>query len=642
MLQAIRSKTASIVVKALAGLLIISFAAWGIEDFIGARATETFVAKVGEREIDPLEFEYELEAETQQLRRAFGGQLTDEQLSSLGLGDAVLQRMINDTAMVAESQELGLSVSDAQVTRQIRSDPSFAGFDGNFSRDRFNEMMFAAGLPENMYVQRVRADIANRHVLDAVGEAAAMPTALASLLRQHRYEKRTAETLTIMASNQADPGTPTDAQLEEVHASQSQRFTAPEYRKITFVHLDPEQLMDGVDVTEEEIQEAYEANADRYIRIETRTVQQMVFTDEGAAAEAARQLAEGKDFMEVATEVAKMEAAAVDLGTMGKEGLLPDLAEAVFAVEEGAVTAPIKSPLGYHILRAAEIQAGEVRALDEVRDEVRQIVARDRAIDALYDLSARFEDTLGGGGTLEEAGKTVGVDAVQVDAVDRRGFAPSSARAAGLPDIASLLPVAFSSEVGLESPLTEAGDKGFFMVRVDGITPPALRPLDTIRADVTAAWKDLEREKLARAKAQEIAQLVNAGTSLSTLAATVPADVEVLEPQSRSDRDAGNSSVRAEMFELSVGEAGIAKVDEGYVVVKVTSASSPDAVGDAPSTKELSETLDGQIGQDVAQQMITAVRDAMGVEVYQRVFDEVLRPGQYDPYRATGGQQQGY
>lgn len=638
MLQAIRSKTASIVVKALAGLLIISFAAWGIEDFIGARATETSVAKVGEREIDPFEFEYEVDAETQQMRRAFGGQLTDAQLASLGLGNAVLQRMINDTAIIAESEQLGITISDAQVTQQIRSDPSFAGFDGNFSRDRFNEVMFQAGLPESVYVQRVRADMSNRQLLDAVGEAATMPAALASLLRQHRYERRAAETLTILASDQADPGEPTDAQLEEVHAAQSQRFTAPEYRKITFVHLDPEQLMSGVEVTEEEILTAYDANADRYIRRETRTVQQMVFTDEGAASEAARQLAEGKDFMEVATEVAKMEAAAVDLGTMGQEGLLPDLSEAVFAIEEGAVTAPIKSPLGYHILKALEVQAGEVRALEDVRDEVREIVARDRAIDALYDLSARFEDTLGGGGTLEEAGNTVGVDAIQIDAVDRNGQAPSSARAAGLPGIASLLPVAFSSEVGIESPLTEAGDKGFFMVRVDGVTPPALRPLDTIRSEVTDVWKDLEREKLAREKAQEIAQLVNAGTSLATLAATVPGDVATLEPQSRSERGAANDSVRAQMFELSLGEAGIAKVDEGYVVVKMTNSSSPDADSEAPSTNELAETLSGQMGQDVAQQMITAVRDDMGVEVYQRVVDEVLRPGSYDPHRMTGGQ----
>lgn len=638
MLQAIRSKTASIVVKALAGLLIISFAAWGVEDFISARAIETAVAKVGENEIDPLEFEYEVENETQRLRRAFGGQLTDEQMAALGLGDMVLQRMINDTAIRTESRDLGLSVTDDQVTRQIRSDPNFAGFDGNFSRDRFNEVMFAAGLPEAMYIERVRTDLANRQVLDAVGTASAMPSALAEVLRQHRYEKRGAELLAVRASDQPDPGEPTEAQLEDVHASQSERFTAPEYRKITVVHLDPANLMDEVVVSEEDITTAYDANADRYIRPETRTVQQMVLLDEAKANEAARQLAEGRDFVEVATEVAEMEEAAIDLGTVTKEGLLPDLANAVFAVAEGEVTEPIKSPLGLHILRAAEVQEGEVRGLDEVRDEVREIVARERAIDALYDLSARFEDTLGGGGTLEEAGKTVGVDAVQIDAVDRAGKAPSGADAAGLPEIASLLPVAFSSELNLESPLTEAGDKGFFMVRVDEIIPPALRPLDQVRDQVAEVWKELERTRVAEAKAKEIAQLASAGTAMSSLAASLPTEVETLEPVSRNDRDGARTTVRARLFELPAGGAGIAKVDDGYVVVKVTEASPPDAVGDAPSTSELRETLSVQMGQDVAQQLISAVRDAQGVKVYQRVVDEVMRPGQYDPNRMTGGQ----
>ena len=74
MLQAIRSKTASLVVKLLAGLLIISFAAWGIQDIIGTSASELTVATVGDTDIDPREFDYELSRETQRLRQAFGGQ----------------------------------------------------------------------------------------------------------------------------------------------------------------------------------------------------------------------------------------------------------------------------------------------------------------------------------------------------------------------------------------------------------------------------------------------------------------------------------------------------------------------------------------------------------------------------------------
>ena len=63
MLQAIRSKTGSLIVKALAGVLILSFAAWGIEDVIGTSASELSVATVGKQDIPPLEFEYELARE---------------------------------------------------------------------------------------------------------------------------------------------------------------------------------------------------------------------------------------------------------------------------------------------------------------------------------------------------------------------------------------------------------------------------------------------------------------------------------------------------------------------------------------------------------------------------------------------------
>ena len=107
MLQAIRSKTGSLIVKALAGVLILSFAAWGIEDVIGTSASELSVATVGKQDIPPLEFEYELARETQRLRQTFGGQLSEEQLLAFGIGNGVLQRMINEQAVTMTSAKMG-------------------------------------------------------------------------------------------------------------------------------------------------------------------------------------------------------------------------------------------------------------------------------------------------------------------------------------------------------------------------------------------------------------------------------------------------------------------------------------------------------------------------------------------------------
>ena len=620
MLQAIRSKTGSLIVKALAGVLILSFAAWGIEDVIGTSASELSVATVGKQDIPPLEFEYELARETQRLRQTFGGQLSEEQLLAFGIGNGVLQRMINEQAVTLTSAKMGLRVSDDQVTRSIQGDPTFHGFDNQFSRQRFYEVMRAVGLTEASYIEQVRNDIANAQVLGSAASSASAPKKMTEILRAYRYEKRTAETLIIRASAQPDPGQPTDAQINEIYKAQVQRFTAPEYRTVSYVHLDPANLASTITVAEEDLQESYEANAASFIKAEQRTVQQIVVSDEAKIREAARLLAEGRDFVTVASEVAEMEAAAVDLGTVTIEGLLPDLAEAVFAIDEGAVTEPIKSPLGWHIMKATSVDVGIVQTLDDVREEVREIVGRERAIDALYDISIKFEDEIGGGATLEEAGNTVGFSAKVIQNVDRQGNAQSGAKAAGLPELASLLPLAFTAERGIESDLTEVGDRGFFMLRVDNVVAPALRPLDTVRAEVVDVWKASERTKLAETKAAEIVKLVNAGTDFTTLFATVPDDIEVVGPLTRGDRDAADASIIAQMYELKRNTSGIARVGSDYAVVRVTNVQAPGTDADTPSMADLNQQLGEELGRDLAAQIVEAMREEVGVSINQRQF----------------------
>ncbi|MEX0694997.1 MAG: SurA N-terminal domain-containing protein [Rhodospirillales bacterium] len=631
MLQAIRSKTASIVVKVLAGLLILSFAVWGIEDMILSKATDLSVASVGARDIDPSEFEYELSRETQRLRQTLGGQLTEEQLIGLGVGNAVLQRMINDAALSEKAESMGILVSDEQVTRAIHTDQAFQGFDGQFSRTRFNEMMRANGFPEQAYIERVRADIALRQMLGPVSSAAASPKKLSEMIRAFRYEKRTADTLLIKAADQPDPGQPDDAALKATYEDKPAQFTAPEYRKITFVHLDPKQLLDSISVTPEELKAAYDANQANFIKPEQRTVQQIVVVEEARATEATRMLAEGQDFKKVATDFAEMDEAAVDLGSVTPDGLLPDLSKAVFAAAKDAIIGPIKSPLGWHILKVTAIDAGFTKTLEEVRDQLTEIVRHEHAIDALYKLSVRFEDQIGSGATLEEAGAAVGAPAISIDAVDRDGKTPSGEAAKGLPNLASLLPVAFAAEERLESELTEAGDKGFFMVRVDKIIAPALKPLDSVRNEVIEVWKAEQRKKSAETQAREMAQLIAGGTAFASLAGAVPDAIRTVGPITRAERGEVEPGLLARMFELKPGGAGIALTGTDYTVIHLKDVIAPGSGADAPGIAEFDKQLDESVAQDLGAQLIESIRNELGVTVNTRVYNAVIKPGTFDP-----------
>ena len=86
MLTFIRQHTQSFVVKILAGLLIASFAVWGVGDmFTLATSSSTAIFEVGGVEVEPYEVEVEVRREVNRLAPLFGGKFGVEQAKALGI-----------------------------------------------------------------------------------------------------------------------------------------------------------------------------------------------------------------------------------------------------------------------------------------------------------------------------------------------------------------------------------------------------------------------------------------------------------------------------------------------------------------------------------------------------------------------------
>ena len=86
MLQAFRSKAGSLFIKVLFGILILSFAAWGIGDMFRQWGSETAVATVGSTEINPQRFQEAVRQEVAAFSRNTGMQLDVSQAKQFGLG----------------------------------------------------------------------------------------------------------------------------------------------------------------------------------------------------------------------------------------------------------------------------------------------------------------------------------------------------------------------------------------------------------------------------------------------------------------------------------------------------------------------------------------------------------------------------
>ena len=146
MLQILRNSVASIFTKALLGLIMISFAVWGMGDVFGGGFFGNTVAEVGSVKINANDIHNQYQRELDRLRRMNID--TERARQQLGVQDQVVQSLVNEASFDAEAIDLGLTASDATIATQIRADPTFRGNLGTFDRIQYEQMLRASGFTE--------------------------------------------------------------------------------------------------------------------------------------------------------------------------------------------------------------------------------------------------------------------------------------------------------------------------------------------------------------------------------------------------------------------------------------------------------------------------------------------------------------
>ena len=303
MLQQLRSSAASLVAKLLVVLLIISFAAWGVTDYITQVRQDDTVATIGDVAVSSAELSEAFQRELNRFRTQ-GIELTAEQARGLGLLDQVLDRLISARVYEASGDWLGMAVSDDAVRSLIAEEPAFFDESGGFSRSRYEFVLRQSGISEGQFVADVRRDILRRQIINSFDFPDRAPDALVTALHRWRGEKRVADFLVVPVETALDVGEPDTAALANLHQEQADRFTAPERRRLSYMHLNREAAMKEIVVTDAQMRQRYEENLAAYTEPERRTVQQILLIDEATARQAAAAIGEGRAFEAVAKSMA--------------------------------------------------------------------------------------------------------------------------------------------------------------------------------------------------------------------------------------------------------------------------------------------------------------------------------------------------
>lgn len=621
-------KTKNIFVKAvtfvLFGMLILSFAVWGIGDIFRSGGRAQTVAEVGDVEIGAQEFSQTLTREMNRLSQRFGSRLELEQARALGIVDQVIGQMVGRALFDQKAQDMGLMVTEKQVRRRITEEDAFRNDLGQFDRNQFALILQRSGLSEQAYVRSLRQELLREQIATAVTDAVTAPKDLAQVLYRYRAEARIPQIIEIPKSTITDLPDPDDATLEAFYQDVSSDFMAPEYRSVAYIHLEAEDLASEVAVSDAEVEQEFETRKADFAVPEKRRIEQVVFQDEEKAQTAKQQLEEGQTFEAVAEQVTGQPPVA--LGLTEKKQLPAELAEEAFALPLDETSEPIESAFGWHILKVSEIEPASEPDFGQHRDELRRDIAMGRAVESMVSIANQLDDELAAGATLEEAAQRLNLQVERFDAIDSQGRGTDGNAVAEAPGD-RFLEVAFELESGSESLLTETSEGDYFVLRVEGVTPAEVRPLADVREDVLDLWRDAQRTERTNAIAEDIAARARQGEPLEQIASGDGYELRTLDPLTRFDSDPAtlpSPELPTKLFELKKGEIAAVTGPDGAFVVRLQEIRPAD-----PSTAEaqiatLRAGLAAAMRNDMLEQFVASLRDEYGVEINQGQVENVL------------------
>lgn len=619
MLESIRAASQGLVGRAimtvLLGLIVVSFAIWGIGDvFRGFGGNK--VAVVGRTTITPDEFRTAYLTAMQRYQRQLKAPLTNAQAHAIGLDAQTLARLIAQTALDVDANSLGLAISDESIAEALRNDPSLKDASGAFSRDRFEQALRDMGLSERGFVMEQRKTYLRQQIVASLADGLAAPKALVEQLARFDAQTRNIDYVILPAAAAGDIAPPTPDTLQSFFNDRKSSYMAPEYRALNVLAVTPATLAKPGEVGDDEARALYEkVKETRFGTPEKRKLQQIVFANEAEADDALAKIRGGASFEEIA-KAHNLSDRDTDLGDVARTGVFDKaVGDAAFALPALGISDVVKSQFGPAIVRVTQITPASVKPYDEVAAQLKSEIAVDRAAGDALSLHDKIEDARVSGKSLGEAAGSLGLAIKDIPAIDADGLDKSGAPVEGLDDKADLLRAAFASDVGVDDPPLATKDRGFVWFEVTKVEPSRQLNFDEVKDKVAKQWRDDQVVKALSAKATDMVQKINAGATLASLAEPDKLEVKTATDVHRRGGGGLNESVIAAVFNTSASGAGSAGTPEGRVVFKVTADSTPPIDFESPAVKALGNAANTGLTDDLIAQYIAAMEHKLGVSI---------------------------
>lgn len=602
MLQAMRSSSRSVIAVLMFLILIVSFAVWGIGDIFRGAQVDPVAATVDDVNIHAREVRDLFNQELERRQRA-GQPITFEQAVQAGLPNMALESLIGEALRAKLAAEKGFVITDDYLRAAISNEPMFRNEIGTFDRRLYGMFLQQERLNEAMHLAKLRRDFGTSQLFSTLESGVGVPDAYRDNVYRFRFERRTAQVALLPFGIIHDTPKPTDEALKTYYEANKNRFAQPEYRKLNYVYVKADDVMAEIKVTDQKVAEEYDIRRSEFTAPETRTVEQVLLDSEEKARQLVELLSKGTAWADAAKEALGRDGGIIKLGDVVKSDLPPDLADPTFELPQDGTTQPIRSALGWHVLKVTAIAPAKARPLPEVRDQIVDAIKRAQAPEILVQRANDLERQLNRGTSLEDAARSIDATLKTVEAIDVNGGGRDGLPATDIADMRELTRRAFNLRKGDESGLTELPNGDFFVFQVVDVMPARVPELAEIKERITDAWQQAEIARLAEARVKDIVDKANAGGDLAALLKAEGAELGPAQPLTRNVNRPNDNLPRAlvqAIFVAKPGQVVLAAAETGIAVARLQEIQAADPAKDSAGVEATRNQIEGSIRESVA------------------------------------------
>jgi peptidyl-prolyl cis-trans isomerase D len=503
MLQRIRDSLGKFVIVVVLGLIAFTFIFWGVSDFTGVTGGSTFAAKVNGEDIPLTDFDRELSARQRQFQMLYRSELPEDLRRELRR--AVIEDLVREEALRQRVEEQGYRASDVRVAQSIREITAFhAG--GEFNYDVYRGQLQNAGLTPTMFEELQRRSLELGDLQRGIADSTFLTPAEFRRYIELFNERRELAYALFRPEAFADGIEIDEAAIVERYENNQAAYQTDETVDIEYIELALADFAASVEVSEEDLLVAYERERERFEMAEERRASHILIEVGDGNEDAARAAAEsalarirgGEDFAAVAAEVsddAGTKAQGGDLGWLGRDTFPGAFGDALFSLEPGQVSEPVRTEFGFHLIRLDEVRAAEIQPFEEVREQLAAELRTRLAEDAFFD---RVDDLTDAAFNADDELASV-ADALNLPLKTLEGF-PRTGDDTVFPNSAPVVQAAFDEDIvdsGRNSDVVQLAEDHVLVLRVTDHHLPVTKPLDEVREQI--------REELVRERAEQLA-----------------------------------------------------------------------------------------------------------------------------------------